>query len=296
MSIYNYRQTYTQTVSTALAEAVRVAEHAPSIHNARPWRWRVDGDTLELYAEPTPQPPASDPGGRRLILSCGAALHHARAALAAQGWRVEVERMPVPDRPTLLARLRLPERMAVTREAMRLLQAMRIRPTDRQPVADTPVASGDIDAIRSAAAGQQAWLHALRPQDMAELAAVAGRAQASEEFDPQWRDEIAYWAGLSRTDGNTSHHGSAPHEVLYGLEDTPHAWLHAGEALSAAWLAATERGVPVLPLGALVEVETTRVVVRRLVAHLGEPFLILRFGTSRLPAAQMVGEAGSTPQ
>jgi nitroreductase len=296
MSIHNYRQTYTQTASAVLAEAASVGDHAPSIHNTRPWRWRVDGETLELYAEPTRHLPASDPGGRQSVLSCGAALHHARAALAAQGWRVEVERMPVPDRPRLLAWLRLPGRLSVTRDAMRLLQTIRIRHTDRQAVPDTPVTSGDIDPIRSAAAVEQAWLHPLRPQDVLDLAIAAGRARMLEEFDPQWGDEIAYWTGLNRIDGSTSHEDPAAYEVLYGLEDTPTAWLRAGEALSAAWLAATERGVPVLPLGAAVEVETTRVVVRRLLAHLGEPFLVLRFGTSRLPTVQTVGEAGSTRQ
>jgi len=290
MSVYSYRQTYTQTTSAALAEAASVGEHAPSLCDSRAWRWRVDGDTLELYAEPTHQLPAGDPGERRLVLSCGSALHHAQTALAAQGWRVEVERMPVPDRPRLLARLRLPGRMAVTRDAMRLLQAIRIRHTNQQPVSDTPVAADDVDAIRAATAVQQAGLHALRPQDVVDLAAAAGQAQTLEEFDPQWRDEIAYWAGSSPAAAG------AHHEVLYGLEDTPNAWLHAGEALSAAWLAATEHSISVLPLSAVVEVETTRMVLRRLVAQVGEPFLILRLGTPRLSVAPMAGESGSTPQ
>ena len=291
MSIDNYRQTYTQTTSAALAEAASVGDQAPSILNTRPWRWRVDGDTLELHAEPTRQPPAIDPGGRRLVLSCGAALHHARTALAAQGWRVEVERMPVPDQPGLLARLRIPGRLGVTREAMRLLQTIRIRHTDRRPVSDTPVTSGDIDAIRSAVEVEQARLHTLRPQDVLDLATAADEAQTLDEFDPQWREEIAYWTGLSRVDASTSHDDGSRYEVLFGADDTPDAWLHAGEALSAAWLTATEHSVSVLPLSAVVEVETTRVVLRRLLAQVGEPFLVLRLGTPRLPAAQ-VGEAG----
>jgi hypothetical protein len=256
----------------------------------------VDGDTLELYAESTSPPSAGDPAGRRSVLSCGAALHHARTALAAQGWRVEVERMPVHDQPGLLARMSLPGRLAVTREAMRLLQTIRIRHTDRQPVSDSPVASGDIDAVRSAVEVEQAGLHTLRPQDVLDLAAAADQAQTSEEFDPQWREEIAYWIGLSRVAGSTGNDDWARYEVLFGAEDTPNAWLHAGEALSAAWLTATEHTVSVLPLSAAVEAETTRAVLRRLLAQLGEPFLVLRFGTPRLPAARVVGQAGSTRQ
>jgi hypothetical protein len=287
MSIDRYRQTYTQTTAAVLAEAASVGDQAPSILDTRPWRWRVDSDALELYVESTRPPPAHDPDGRRLVLSCGAALHHVRTALAAQGWRVEIERMPIPDQPRLLARLRLPGRLPVTREAMRLLQTIRIRHTDQRPVSDTPVASSDIDAVRSAVEVEQAWLHTLRPQDVLDLAAAADQAQTSGEFDPHWREEIAFWISLSRVDGSTSHDDGARYEVLFGAEDTPKAWLHAGEALSAAWLTATERTVSVLPQSAVVEVETTRVVLRRLMAQLGEPFLILGFGTSRLPAARV---------
>jgi hypothetical protein len=130
------------------------------------------------------------------------------------------------------------------------------------------------------------------------LATAADHAQTSEEFDLPWREEIAYWTGLSRVDGNISHEDGVLYEVLVGAEDTPNAWLHAGEAFSAAWLTAIEHSVSVLPLSAVVEIETTRSVLRRLLAQFGEPFpfLILRFGTSRLQAGQMVGVAGSTLQ
>ena len=75
----------------------------------------------------------------------------------------------------------------------------------------------------------------------------------------------------------------------------------------AAWLTAFEQDLSVLPLSAVTEVETTRVILRRLMAQLGEPFLVLRFGhdpnqagrppTARLRSAQVVevvGETGST--
>jgi hypothetical protein len=247
-----------------LADAVEVGGYAPSIHDTRPWRWRVDGDTLELYAEPTRQRP-SDPGGRMMVLSCGAALHHARAALAAQGWRVEVDRVPDPGQPRLLARLRLSGRLAVTRDALRLLQAIRTGRPDWRPGVVTSVASGDIDAIRTAVEAEQAWLHMLRPEDVLDLATAAvDLAQTSDAFDP-------LRVGGGRDD-------AARYAVLYGSEDTPGAWLHAGEALSSAWLTAVEHGVSLLPLSDVIEVEVTRVILRRLLGQRGEPFLVLRFG------------------
>ena len=69
-------------VAVALAEAAASAGYAPSVHNTQPWRWRAHPDRLDLYAARDRQLTETDPEGRLLLLSCGAALHHARLALA----------------------------------------------------------------------------------------------------------------------------------------------------------------------------------------------------------------------
>src|SRR3954447_4510385 len=89
----------------ALAEAARAAGRAPSIHNTQPWRWQIRDGVADLYAERTRQLRESDPDGRMLITSCGAALHHACVALAAEGYTPDVTPMPDPDQPDLLARV-----------------------------------------------------------------------------------------------------------------------------------------------------------------------------------------------
>ena len=114
---------------TALTRAADVAGYAPSLQNTQPWRWRVDGDSMRLYAEPIRQLTASDPGGRLMVLSCGAALHHARIALAAQGWRINVDRLAEPDQPQLLARVCIVGRTEETQAAQRLLRAVHMRQT-----------------------------------------------------------------------------------------------------------------------------------------------------------------------
>jgi nitroreductase len=97
---------------------------------------------------------------------------------------------------------------------------------------------------------------------------------------------------------SAAHAHTAVFAILYGLEDNPLAWLTAGEALSAAWLTATELGIAVLPLSATVEVSVTRERLRHLLADMGHPYLVLRFGTHdaaphtpRLPTGQVIERA-----
>ncbi|MGH4009102.1 MAG: nitroreductase family protein [Pseudonocardiaceae bacterium] len=56
-------------------QVLQVAALAPSVLNSQPWRFRIlPPDTIELHADPNQQRPATDPEGRELRLSCGAAL------------------------------------------------------------------------------------------------------------------------------------------------------------------------------------------------------------------------------
>ncbi|TWJ23199.1 Acg family FMN-binding oxidoreductase [Micromonospora endolithica] len=314
-------------VATALAEAAATAGHAPSLHNTQPWRWRVLPDALELRVARDRQLAATDPEGRLLTLSCGAALHHARVALAAEGWRATVERMPDPADEDLVARLTGPSRAEVEPDAMRLVQCMQVRHTDRRPVSDEPVPSAALGEIGAAAAAQGVRFHLLDSDQVLELAAAASHAATVEAEDPQLREELAYWTSRAGGTGLPSdvlpasapqttvpardfgrpgslpvgpgHDRAAVYALLYGDEDEPDNWLRAGEALSAAWLTATRLGVSLVPLSGVVEVPGTRQTLRGLLAGLGLPYLVMRLGiadpahagpphTPRLDVAQVV--------
>ena len=113
------RSTPTETVAV-LASAARQSLHAPSVFNTQPWRWRVTPAALELRVDAIRHLTATDPDRRLLTLSCGAALHHARVALAAAGWRAVVDRLPDPGDPDLLARVGLGDAAGPGPEALRL--------------------------------------------------------------------------------------------------------------------------------------------------------------------------------
>jgi nitroreductase len=300
-----------QVVSRALAEAATAAGHAPSIHNTQPWRWRLTGDHMDLYVERSRVLEVTDPDIRLATLSCGAALHHARVSLAAQGWRATVSRMPDRGDPDHLAHLRVDGSAPTPVEPLtvRRAQTIRLRHSDRRPVTGIPVGPDDLAAITTAVEAEGTWLHLLRPDQVLDLAAAADHAQRTEAADAAWQTELAYWTGGTRPtrsgipDAAIAHHApqttvpgrdfghhgdlpiSAAHDhaaafaILYGRDDTAVDWLRAGEALSAGLLTATELGVSVLPLSATVEIAATRQAMRVLLSSRGRPYLVLRLGT-----------------
>jgi nitroreductase len=299
-----------EVATHALAEAAAAAGYAPSILNTQPWRWRHTADTLELRLVRGRVLPVTDPDGRLATLSCGVALHHARVALAAQGWHATVTRMPPGGDPDLLARLHVEGRAPVDAPSVLHLRSIPLRHTDRRPVTGTPIDPAALAAITTAVQAEDTELHTLRPDQVLELAAAADHAQRNEAADPAWQAELAYWTGGTRPAGagvpdaaipdrNTQttvpgrdfgHHGelpvSAAHDeaavfvMLYGTTDEPVSWLRAGEALSAGWLTATELGVSVLPHSAPIEVIAARQALRAMIASIGYPFLVLRLGTT----------------
>ncbi|WP_198170508.1 Acg family FMN-binding oxidoreductase [Actinoplanes awajinensis] len=291
----------------ALDDAVATAGDAPSILNTQPWRWRQHGHVLELALDPARTLAVADPDRRLATVSCGAALHHALVSLAAAGWHTTVTRAPGTGSSGHLATVRVGGRIPIEPESIARLRAIGLRYTDRRPVAGVHLDADKLRPIVAAAASQGSSLLLLRPRQAFELARAADDAHRTETDGPAWQAELQRWAGGVRP-GDTGlpgavlpsaaapatvvrrdfgHRGdmlvgeandrSAAYGILYGDEDQPLDWIRAGEALSAAWLTATELEVAVLPLSATIEVPANREAVRELLDGAGHPFLVLRF-------------------
>ncbi len=295
-------------VTDVLARAAAAAGQAPSIHNTQPWRWRVRDAALDLYLDRARLLLTTDPLSRLAILSCGSALHHARAALAAAGWEVEVTELPDPADPDHLAHLSLYDRHPATAGAVRRVHAMRVRHTDRRPLSGAPVGTDALLAITVAVEEAGGWLALVPRARIVELGSAVRYAERAELADSTWRAELAAWSGGTRP-GRTGvpdsaiptqptqtvvpgrdfgHAGALPvgpghdlgatYAILYGPADLPVDWLRAGQALSAAWLAAVEVGVGLVPVSAAVEIPAARQVLRRILDRPGRPYLVLRLG------------------
>jgi nitroreductase len=320
------------TVTRASTNAVTAASHAPSIHNTQPWRWRAHGGRLDLFIDESRTLAVADPDHRLAILSCGAALHHALISLAADGRPTTVTRLPDQDRPGHLAAVRVEARIRVEAAAIRHLQTIGLRHTDRRTASGTAVDADSMRSIVAAAGSQQAGLHVLRPLQIIELAAATDHAQYIASEDQARQAELRAWTGGSRPLGTGipetailhpgppatmprrdfgrpgdmaiagTHERATVFAILHGPGDSDLDWLHAGEALSAAWLKATELGISVLPLSSTIEVTAARDTVRNLLPGIGHPYLVLRFGvldadtsdpprTPRLPTEQIVEQS-----
>ncbi|MFG1744906.1 Acg family FMN-binding oxidoreductase [Micromonospora chalcea] len=296
-------------LTTALAEAAGMAGHAPSVHNTQPWHWTVLPDALELRVVRERHLSAMDPEGHLLVVSCGAALHHARVALAAEGWTPVVERLPDPKEPDLLARITSLKHTGADPDAMRVVQCMQVRHTDRRPVSDEPIPTAALGDIDRAATREGVNLQLLDDTQKIQLAAAAQQAAAVEADSPELREELAYWTSRAGTGTGLppevlpeqapqttvpardfgragslpigpGHDKTAVYGILWGSDDETMSWLRAGEALSAAWLTATRHGVSLVPLSGVVEVEGTREVLRQMLAGLGFPYISMRLGVA----------------
>lgn len=213
--------------------AVNYAVLAPSVLNAQPWRFRVRRDVLELHRRMTLRFPISDPNGREITISCGAALLNACVALRALGSAVRLKLLPAPRRPDCLAELRLGEDARPSPGDQRLLGAIVARRTHRGPFEERPLSPSLVEQMVAAAAEEGAALAvACDGSARTEVAGLAQEAERRHLADPAFRAEIARWLEERRSEGRR-----ANREALWRLGASGHTpepvretTLHTSEA------------------------------------------------------------------
>jgi nitroreductase len=289
-----------------LLEATLAALRAPSILNSQPWRWRPRGRDVELHLDPVRRLPGVDPTGHLMTMSCGAALHHAVAALAGAGYAADVDRLPADAPSDVVARVRLGAAVEPDRSTYAAIYRRR---TDRRPFADTPPSGRDLRALRAAAHRHGARLQVLPDEQVDAFAHIVELAGTAERVVPAYTRDVAEWSDRARTSGDGVALADVPAPGAYrvrprdfaldrepGLEPgtgtdrgTVYAvivirgldradWLAAGEALSDVWLTLTARGLVASPISEVVEVPQASAALRRLLGWTGHPAIALRIG------------------
>ncbi|MFB4298531.1 Acg family FMN-binding oxidoreductase [Actinomadura sp. NTSP31] len=301
------------TVRAAVADAVQ----APSVHNTQPWRFSARGSRISLRADPDRRLDVADPQGREMLISCGAALYNLRLSLRKRGYEPALRLLPDVDRPNLLADVEAePCHEPVPGEIETEYAQITRRHSHRGGFRPDPVPPGVLAAIRLAAEQEGARVvQAVDDHVKGALAALTDAAEHVQRRTPAYSTEIARWApapSTARKDGvqqvsypsrtpRTEPHfpprdfargqgwGVEPSDddgiALAGIvlllvteEDTPAAWLGAGQALERLLLCAVQHDLSAVQHTQALEIPELRAFIRTHFCGDAHPQMLLRIG------------------
>lgn len=173
---------------------IATAARAPSVHNTQPWLFRVGMGAIELYADQR-RKLRTDPLGREMLISCGAALFGLRLAIRSLGYRPVVRPLPDPRRLRLLATVSFGRQEPMSSEERQLLEAIPHRHTHRGPFGAEPLPPGLLTRMQHHAVAEHAAL-ALIDQPLAyqRLADILTASSVRQDRDPLAREEMRRWS------------------------------------------------------------------------------------------------------
>jgi len=271
-----------------LLECVRTATAAPSLHNSQPWRFRLRGGAVDVYADPDRRLTVLDPAGREQLISVGAAVFTLRLAIRKAGYGSDFILFPEPSEPDLAARVLATHSAASTPTVDALAAAVPYRHTNRRPFTPTPIPVDVLDELRYAARQEGAVLGVPNAAARDTIMRLARSADRWLRDRPGYRDELTHWGpGEYRYDGvpagaagprdaievvPTRDFAAAPRQaerharfepnptilVLATAGDRWPDWIRAGQALQRVLLTATWKNLATMPISQPVEVPGVR--------------------------------------
>ena len=294
---------------------IATAARAPSVHNTQPWRFRVGEFAIELYAD-TRRKLQTDPLGREMLISCGAALFGLRLAVRSLGYLPMVELLPDRAQLRLLARVRLGSAVPMTAKERQMLEAVPHRHTHRGPFDPGPLPAGLLAGLQHDAFAEGATLAPVDPgiayQQLADIVGAAGRRQ---DLDPAAHAEMLRWsraAADSAQDGIPAHafpassgpqRGRLPQRdfdmgrdlgmlpaggpppavtaVLLTSADGRADWLRAGQALHRLLAHSASRWVFASLYTQPLEAAAIRALIKDRLALPGAPQMLMQLGLAR---------------
>jgi hypothetical protein len=298
---------------------ISTAARAPSIHNTQPWRFRTGPHGLELHADHRRQLRSTDPDGREMLISCGAALFGLRLAIREHGYLPAVSLLPDPAAPGLLARVRFGAAAPISADERQLLSAMPRRHTFRGAFTPAPIPAALLAGLCGDAVAEDATLVLIETHARyLRLADLVYAAEREQQANAAARTELERWtrpadstardgiparafpaarrpaAGrLAQRDFDTGRglgrleSGGAPPAataVLTTAADGPADWLRAGQALHRLLLRAATCWVFASLHTQPLESPALRAEIRAGLVLPGIPQMVMQLGYSHVAA------------
>jgi hypothetical protein len=273
-------------IQEQLRYLIRYAILAPSTRNSQPWRFRVEGSTVLLRADPDCWLPVADPSRRELHLSLGCALENLLVATASVGYRHTIAYFPEPGDPDLAAvvTFRPAPRAAPAPPPAVTLDTLEFRRTERRPFLARAVPALLLGRLRTIPGEPGVRLDLGDAGDRRRAVDVLTVRAAGTLFgNDEYRDELARAMGEGSFGGSwaanqvgrvaLSHlhlarrlarQASAAIQsapligVIGSMADGPVDQMRSGRLLERLWLTATAHGLALQPLSYALEVPALR--------------------------------------
>ncbi|MGN6791765.1 MAG: Acg family FMN-binding oxidoreductase [Streptosporangiaceae bacterium] len=306
---------------------VEAAVHAPSVHNSQPWWFSTADREISLHADIDRRLNVADPGGREMMISCGAALFTARVALRYLGLVPKLSLLPDPDLPNLVARIGYgDDQVAPAEYESGQFAEITRRHTHRGGFDPEPLPANLIAVMRDEASRENATLAIMTDEaKRGALAAVVEAAEYALRLDAVRMREQTSWApppGSSRRDGvpatayparpertqpsfpardfahgrgwglPPSGTGAVPRSaglvtVLTTRSDRPEDWVAAGQALQRVLLAANSCGLTAALHSQPLEVQELRDFIAAVLCDGAHPQMVVRLGSTGQTSASV---------
>jgi nitroreductase len=292
-----------------VTKAIQLACRAPSLHNSQPWHWIVDETSVDLFADHRRIIRSADSSGREALISCGAALGHFRAAIAAAGWDTKVDQFPNPSNLDHLATVYFTPAHHVTTAEHDRADAILHRHSDRLPFRAPTHWESFEPVLRRMIDHRKATLDVLPDEARPQLAEASRLTESLRRYDEYYHDELLWWTepfrarqGVppnalvsanerDRVDINRAFPVAGQSNrrpevaadeakvlVLSTPENTRADALNGGEVLSTVLLECTMAGLATCALTHITELPESRELIQRLTGTSAFPQVLVRVG------------------
>lgn len=292
---------------------LELARLAPSSHNTQPWKVSLNGSQIIVGYQPGRQLRVGDPDKRELFISLGCFIETAVQAARGLGWQAEYKYQG--DRPSEVVRLSLAKTVPADKD---LIAPIKNRRSDRRPFLDKPLPAAFKKKLSGLRSGDAKVFLTDQPDEIALLSDVTRDATLKAMSQKEFRAELAGWirnnwtkkpdgmpayvqgipgpisllakaivrenpkvAGSQAKKDAKSVLQSAAIALIVVKNESPEAWLDAGQLYQKVCLSAAAAGIGSAAFSAAVMDGSTTETIKRKLGLSSQPVALIRLGYAK---------------